>query len=255
MERLLNDYGTMKMSQVLAPAINYAYNGWKMNERVYQKINEYRDVLAMFPSSAALYLDPFGQPFKIGTMMYNPDLGYLFELIADYGSSVFYDNTTISKSIIQTIQANCMGTGTMTEHDIQLYRAVYRKPVTWNFANLNFIGPNYPTNGGQWLAESMNILSLLLQENEKWDSVNSLQYVLDAMSLTFADINAYQGDPDFVDGLPMEQLVQMSYAQQRAALINTTRGIINATAGDPFASSSFTQQKRFNLNNYSLFYC
>jgi len=249
MERLLNDYGTMTLAEVLAPAIGYAKNGWLMNERVYEKAVQYRDKIIMYPATAAIYLDPFGQPYKPGTIIRNPDLAITLELIAQYGSSVFYDNTTITKSIVQAIQLNPYP-GFITEEDIQLYRAVYRKPVTWNFAGLEFIGPNYPTLGGQMFGETTNILNLLLQEDESWDSVKSLQTVLNTLSLTYADALAYLGDPDFVDGLPIDnQLLQASYAQQRASLINRYN---KCYCWRPICSKYFLWYK---LKNYTFLNC
>ena len=71
---LLRDYGTMKLADVLTPAISYAQNGHPLVERANATIetveNLFRD---HWPTSAAVYL-PDGKPAETGKLFTNTTL-------------------------------------------------------------------------------------------------------------------------------------------------------------------------------------
>src|SRR5438876_859827 len=60
--RLLRDYGTMPLDEILGPAIGYAENGYPMARRITETITVVADMFHRYwPSSAAVYL-PAGAP-------------------------------------------------------------------------------------------------------------------------------------------------------------------------------------------------
>src|SRR5271168_2027657 len=55
--RLLRDYGTMPLAEILGPAIGYAENGYPVVERISETIGVVADMFRReWPSSAAVYL-------------------------------------------------------------------------------------------------------------------------------------------------------------------------------------------------------
>src|SRR3954451_12235107 len=71
---LLRDYGTMRLSDVLAPAIGYARNGHPLLERASATIATVADLFREhWPTSAAVYL-PHGAVPEPGVMFRNPVL-------------------------------------------------------------------------------------------------------------------------------------------------------------------------------------
>src|ERR1700732_4955867 len=72
--RLLRDYGTMPLGEILAPAIGYAENGYPMARRISEASGGVSDMFRReWPSLAAVYL-PGGAPPVAGRLFRNPTL-------------------------------------------------------------------------------------------------------------------------------------------------------------------------------------
>src|SRR5881227_607856 len=71
---LLRDYGTMKLADVLTPAISYAQNGHPLVERANATIKTVEKLFRdHWPTSAAIYLKG-GKPAETGKLFTNPAL-------------------------------------------------------------------------------------------------------------------------------------------------------------------------------------
>ena len=78
---LLRDYGTMRIADVLSPAIGYARNGYPLVERICATIDTVKDLFnEHWPTSAAVYL-PGGKVPKPGTHFTNPTMAETYERI------------------------------------------------------------------------------------------------------------------------------------------------------------------------------
>src|ERR1700709_1154633 len=78
---LLRDYGTMRLVDVLGPAIDYAKNGFPLVERASATIDTVKDQFREhWPTSAAVYL-PNGKGPVPGTILTNPKLADAYERI------------------------------------------------------------------------------------------------------------------------------------------------------------------------------
>src|SRR5215475_3139520 len=71
---LLAEYGTMRLSDVLSPAIGYAQNGFPLVERAHATINTVKELFEKhWPTSAAVYL-PGGKVPETGSLFTNKTL-------------------------------------------------------------------------------------------------------------------------------------------------------------------------------------
>ena len=70
----LEDYGTMSLAEVFAPAIHVARHGYVIDQVWFDQVNANRDWFDDIPASAALFLDPDGTPRDVGTVFTNPAL-------------------------------------------------------------------------------------------------------------------------------------------------------------------------------------
>src|SRR5206468_3110987 len=76
---LLRDYGTMRIADVLTPAIGYARNGYPLVERICATIDTVKDLFKEhWPSSAAIYL-PDGKVPRPGSYFANPKMAETYE--------------------------------------------------------------------------------------------------------------------------------------------------------------------------------
>jgi gamma-glutamyltranspeptidase/glutathione hydrolase len=99
----LRDYGTMRLSQVLAPAIHVARHGFVIDQTFFDQTNSNRDWFDDVPSSAALFLDSDGTPRDVGTVFTNPDLARAYERIAHLGPKGFYRGA-IADALVETVR-------------------------------------------------------------------------------------------------------------------------------------------------------
>src|SRR5689334_11957711 len=88
--RLLRDYGTMPLSDLIAPALGYAEQGYPAVFRIRDTVMTVAELFRReWPTSAAVYL-PNGQPPVPGKLFRNPTLAATYKRVlaeADAGSS------------------------------------------------------------------------------------------------------------------------------------------------------------------------
>ena len=88
---LLRDYGTMRLRDVLEPAISYASNGYPLVERACATIQTVEQLFREhWPTSAAVYL-PNGEVPKPGTIFTNPKLAETYARILNEAESAGRD--------------------------------------------------------------------------------------------------------------------------------------------------------------------
>jgi gamma-glutamyltranspeptidase/glutathione hydrolase len=234
----LKKYGTMKLSQVLQPAINVARNGFVVDQTFFDQTQQAVPWFDDIPATTALYLDPDGTPHDVGTTFRNPDLAHAYDLIAQHGVKEIYDGP-IANAIINTVQHpnpaptadHVWRPGSMTLDDLSAYRAPERKPthVTYHGLDVYSMGP--PSSGGSTVGEALNILEGY--DLSSMTREQAFHYFLEASRYSFADRNAYLADPDYFD-VPLTGLLSKDYADTRRALIKTTAANPPVVApGDP----------------------
>ena len=85
--RLLRDYGTLPLRDVLAPALGFARGGYPVVPMISAAIERVRDLFASeWPTSAAVYL-PGGDAPAPGSLFRNPALADTYERILDEAES------------------------------------------------------------------------------------------------------------------------------------------------------------------------
>src|SRR5262245_4373303 len=86
-----------------------------------------------------------------------------------------------------------------------------------------------PNSQGFVMLEALNILEGFDLKAMGHNSAPYLHAITEALKLSFADRNAYVGDPKFVKNIPMKALLSKEYAAARRARIDPDRAI----AGEP----------------------
>ena len=159
--RLLRDYGTMKLADVLTPAISYAQNGHPLVERANATI---RTVEKMFrdhwPTSAAIYLKD-GKPAETGKLFTNPALAATYTRVLKEAESAGADRVAqIEKArkvwsqgfVAEAIDKFCRtqavmdtsGTphkGVLTGQDMAKWQAKLEAPLTYDYGRYTVCKP------------------------------------------------------------------------------------------------------------------
>ena len=123
--KLQEDHGVLELNAVLAPAINYAENGYKMlpGEALRQQIAA--EKIAEFKGSSHHFLKGNSTANSAGDLIIQKDLAEVLKAIAANGRKGFYEGE-VARKIVEDIQANG---GIITLEDLKNYRALSSKIV------------------------------------------------------------------------------------------------------------------------------
>ena len=233
-------YGTKSLSDLLQPAIALATQGFTVDETFTSQVDRNKERFSAFSSTQSLYL-PDGQPPAVGSRLRNPDLAKTYQILAEQGVNAFYRGE-IGAAIAQTVQSpptvddppfNVLS-GNLTEADLDRYEVRIRPAVESTYRDYRLYGMGLPSSGGTTVAQTLNLLEPF--DLGELDRAQALQRLIEAERLSFADRNAYLGDPEYVD-VPLVGLLSQDYAITRTQNLSMTppanEAEYQATAGDP----------------------
>ena len=221
-------YGTKPLADVLAPAIEIADGGFPISEALADGIQSARAKIAKYPSTTKIYFKD-GKPLAMGDIVRNPDLARTLRAIAAEGPDVFYKGD-IAKNTASFLKANG---GIISEADLASYQPFEDAPIHVNYRGVE-VYECPPNSQGFVMLEALNILEGYKLKEMGRNSAPYLHAITESLKLSFADRNAYVGDPKFVPNIPMKELLSKEYAATRRALIDPNRAIAGEPApGDP----------------------
>ena len=224
----VNTYGTKPLADVLAPAIEIADGGFPVSEALADGIRSARAKIAKFPSTTTIYFKD-GQPLAMGDIIRNPDLARTLRAIAAQGPDAFYKGD-IARTTAAFLKANG---GIITEADLAGVQAFEDAPIHVNYRGVE-VYECPPNSQGFVMLEALNILEGYKLKEMGRNSAPYLHAITESLKLSFADRNAYVGDPKFVPNIPMAALLSKEYAAIRRARIDPDHAIVGEPLpGDP----------------------
>jgi gamma-glutamyltranspeptidase / glutathione hydrolase len=221
-------YGTRPLADVLAPAIEMAEQGFPITESLARGLAGSRAKLEKYPSTTKVWFRN-GKPLEMGDVLVNKDLARTLRAIAGQGPDPFYRGEVARNTAAFLARAG----GIITEKDLASYAAFEDVPVHVNYRGTE-VYECPPNSQGFVMLEALNILEGFDLKGLGHNSAPYLHLVTEALKLSFADRNAYVGDPKFVPNIPMAALLSKSYAAARRSAIDPNRAIQGEPApGDP----------------------
>jgi gamma-glutamyltranspeptidase/glutathione hydrolase len=215
----LKTYGTMKLAEVMAPAIRFAEEGFPVSEKLARQLNDERDDLQRFSWSRKTFLND-GKMYKPGDTLRQPELAATLKRIAKNGSAEFYRGET-ARTLAQEMAAQG---GLITLEDLANYKPKIRDVVRAKYRagadEWEVISAPPPSSGGVAMLEALNMLQGA--ELKGWDDAESVHMTAEVMRRVFADRAAYLADPDFAN-VPVAGLTDPCYAKELAATIDPQR--------------------------------
>ncbi len=233
---LLRDYGTMRLADVLAPAIAYARNGHPLLERASATIATVEDLFREhWPTSAAIYL-PHGAVPQPGVMFKNATLADTYTRIlretehaGDRIAQIEHARRTWSQGFVaEAIDKFCRTQevmdvtgerhrGVLTGDDMANWQARVEPPLTYDYGRYTVC------KAGPWSQGPVLLQQLALLKGFDLDGLDPagpdfIHLQVECAKLAFADREAFYGDPDFVD-VPMATLLSDSYNHARRKLV------------------------------------
>ena len=222
---VLEKHGTMTMAEVLEPAIHYAENGFPVSPiiagawRGLERTEE--------PSTrAALLLDGERAP-GAGDVFRNPDLAHSFRLLAEHGRDAFYKGPIAEAIVAYSDQHD----GFLTMKDFEDHTSTWVEPIFADYKNYRLY--ELPPNGqGIAALEMIQILENVDLAAMGHNSAEYLHHIIEAKKLAYADIQKWNGDPEF-NHLPTQEIISTKYARRQFERIDPKRAMERPESGIP----------------------
>jgi gamma-glutamyltranspeptidase/glutathione hydrolase len=234
---LLRDYGTMRLADVLAPALGYATNGFPLVERASATIATVEKLFKThWPTSAAVYLPDHKVP-QPGTLFTNRTLAETYRRILREAESVGGNRELqierARKSWSQGFVAEAIGRfcrteavmdvsgsphrGVLTADDMARWHATVEAPLTYDYGRYTVC------KAGAWSQGPVMLQQLALLKGFALDGLDPtgpefIHTQVECAKLAYADRETFYGDPAVVD-VPMATLLSDAYNAERRKLI------------------------------------
>ena len=218
-------FGSMPMSEILAPAIHYAQNGFPLTELIAWYMHRTVPFFESkgFPNIEDTYKNQNGGKLpNEGEIYKNVYLANTYKKIVEGGRDVFYRGE-IAKTIGKFIKEQG---GFLSFKDMASHKSEWVEPVSINYRGFDVW--ELPPNGqGIAALQMLKILEGYDFSNIEFGSTEHLHLFTEAKKLAFEDRAKYYADMDFAD-VPIEKLLSKSYAKSRRELIGEKAGIYSA---------------------------
>lgn len=214
----LEKYGTMKLADVIAPAIKLAEEGFPVPPWLSKDFKRREARFRQWESTAKVFYKADGSYYEPGELFIQPDLAKTLKAIADQGPSAFYEGE-IADLIVAEMDKNG---GFISKEDLAAYEPAVRKPVYGTYRGYDVYCMSPPSSGGVHIIQMLNILEGFDLRASGHNSAATLHLMIEAMKRAYADRSKYLGDPDFVD-VPVAGITSKSYAKELRKSINAER--------------------------------
>ncbi|HEX2581274.1 MAG TPA: gamma-glutamyltransferase [Dongiaceae bacterium] len=211
--RALEEYGTMPLGRVMAPAIRLAREGFILTQADIDIMATSVKDFAADPAVAGIFLHG-GKPYRAGERLRQPALGRTLALIARKGPDAFYKGSIAEKVAAASAQHG----GIVTAQDFADYTVTEGEPLSCTYRGYRFLSAPPPSSGGVTLCEILNIVEAYPLRAWGFHSAQSVHVMVEAMRHAYLDRNFSLGDPAFVKN-PLDRLLSKDYAGQIRAAI------------------------------------
>lgn len=199
-------FGKLPLKDIFEPVIVMAENGVIVTAKQAEMLDNYREVFIKVNGDST----KFASVYKEGEVIKYPKLAQTLRTIAEKGRDGFYKGE-VAQKLASFIQANG---GFVTEEDLANYQAVWRKPITFKYRDLNIISMGPPSSGGVTMNQIFEMIEPYDISSYGHNSEKTIQLFTEASRRAYADRNFYLGDPDFVE-IPLDVLLEDDYMKER----------------------------------------
>lgn len=209
-------YGQLPWSQVVAPAIRLAEQGFVVGQE-FARSHRLREAMLLSNPAARAVFTRHGQPYTPGDRLKQPDLARTLRAVAKDPQN-FYQGE-IAQAIAQDMKANG---GLISLEDLARYQPTWRAPLCGDFQALQVCSMPPPSSGGVHLLQLLNLVAEEPLQERGWRHPDSLHWLVESMRLAYADRAIYLGDPAFTE-VPVAALTSRTYAEQQKQTIDRDR--------------------------------
>jgi len=222
---LLEKHGTMKLADLVAPAIGYAESGFPVMEKTAADWEPEVPRLKRTAAAASTYLVD-GKAPRAGAIFTQKNLARTLRTIAKGGRDAFYRGE-IARAIVDYCQKNG---GFLSMEDFAAQKSEWVEPISTTYRGHTVY--ELPPNGqGVTALLLLNMLEGLDLRSMRREPGRYYHTLVEATKIAFADRNRYIADPAFFK-TPVKELLSKEYAARRRALIDPDKAIDPPAYGD-----------------------
>ncbi len=224
----LEKYGTMSLSEVMAPAIKMAGEGIIVPAWLANTVAN-TSKLRKTPGNAYSFFHADGTPIQAGELLVQKDLANTFKTIASQGIDAYYQGP-IGEAVSAIVKARG---APMEVSDVKAYDTKIREPIRGTYRGWELASVAPPSSGGLTVIQTLKLLERFPLGAWGHNTTDTLSVVIEALRLAYADRGKYDGDSDFVN-MPMKGMLDPAYIAARSALIDPAKADPNLTFGNPW---------------------
>ncbi len=222
-------FGKLKLSDDLAPAAQYAEEGFPVTDLIayYWSFGPriYKGLPGAFLETYTL--DGKGRTPGKGDIFKNPALAKTLRLIGEKGRDGFYKGEVADK-IDAFMQANG---GFLRKADFEKHTSTWIDPVSTNYRGFDVF--ELPPNGqGIATLQILNMLEGFDLRAMGRNSPEALHAMIEAKKIAWADRARFYADPAF-SKIPLAQLISKPYGAERRKLIDPSHAAKKVEPGTP----------------------
>jgi gamma-glutamyltranspeptidase/glutathione hydrolase len=243
---MLAEWGKLPLSEVLAPAIDMAEEGYPIEEELVWVIGRDRERLASWPYSKAVLLPHDGRPPVAGELFRQPDLARTLRRLVEAERAALAAGKDRKAAIMAAYDlfykgdvARDLAQGArevgalITREDLAAWRPRIEEPVATSYRGIDVYKLTVWTQGPAML-QSLNILENADLKSMGYNSARYIHTITQAMQMAFADRDFYYGDPGFPPEEPVRGLLSKEYAKKRYATMDQAHNDAGIRPGDPY---------------------
>jgi gamma-glutamyltranspeptidase/glutathione hydrolase len=245
---MLAEYGTLSLSDVLAPAIQMA-EGYPIDAETANYIERRKDHIKQWKYSRLVYLPHLGQEREApeaGEVFVQRDLAAMLRKLVEaerrslkagrsrkaaiYTAYDRFYKGDIARELVRGVQEEG---GLITLQDLANWRVRIEQPLSTTYKGITVL--KLPIwQQGPVMLQTLNILENADLRELGYNSPKYIHTLYQAMNLAYADRDFYYGDPYFPPAEPVQGLLSKEYAKARFASIDWTRNVSTVMPGDPY---------------------
>lgn len=208
MEELNNDLGSMDMKDLIQPAIDYAEEGFKVDNHLVDRLGKgsYRMDVAELEE-----FFPNGEILEVNDTLVQPELADTLRHIQEDGADAFYEGL-IADQIVEHED-------TLKAEDLSSYTAQTTEAAHGSFAGYDVYSAPPPLAGvtliqSLQMAEQLNVAST--EDNQR----DYIHLIGEISKRSYDDRVENVGDRFFTDAMSADELTSAAYTQQMADTIS-----------------------------------
>ncbi len=216
--RLMKDYGTKSLGDVLARAIEYAEGGFIVAPRVAYDWGKLGEKLKAHPGSRQ-HLLPGGRAPKVGEKVRFPELGKTLRAIADKGRDAFYTGEIAADMVAELKELG----GLHTVEDFANQTSSYVEPIRVGYRGADLYELP-PSNQGIVALIMLRVLERLGGAGDDPLSAERYHLMMEVGRQAYAMRDAFVADPD-VAKVPVEHMLSDAVADEIARRIDRSKRV------------------------------